>query len=66
MGLLVTFAIGLCANANEARAEELKARADGGEFGLGFMNKYAEVDGVKLCRKRKRAKGRQTLPPIPG
>jgi pimeloyl-ACP methyl ester carboxylesterase len=31
-----------------ARADELKARADNGNLGLGFKSEYAEVNGIKL------------------
>lgn len=41
-------AVILCATCTCAGAEELKARSDDGNLGLGFRSEYAEVNGVKL------------------
>lgn len=63
--LLISFALGLGASTGGTRADELKARADDGNLGLGFKSEYAEVNGVRL-HYVEGGEGRKTLLLIPG
>jgi pimeloyl-ACP methyl ester carboxylesterase len=63
--LLISFALGLGANIGGARADELSARSDAGNLGLGFKSEYAEVNGVRL-HYVEGGEGRKTLLLIPG
>jgi pimeloyl-ACP methyl ester carboxylesterase len=59
-------AVGLCLAASDAAvAQELKARSDDGNLGLGFKSEYAEVNGVKL-HYVEGGEGKQTIVLIPG
>jgi pimeloyl-ACP methyl ester carboxylesterase len=53
------------AASDAAVAQELKARSDDGNLGLGFKSEYAEVNGVKL-HYVEGGEGKQTIVLIPG
>jgi pimeloyl-ACP methyl ester carboxylesterase len=61
----IVLALSLATGATFTGAEELKARADDGNLGLGFKSDYAEVNGVRLHYVEGGA-GQKTLLLIPG
>ena len=46
--LAAAIILGLCGTCVGAAAEDIKARSDDGDLGLGFKSEYADVNGVKL------------------
>jgi len=63
--LLTVVVLGPCATFVGTHADELRARSDDGNLGLGFKSDYAEVNGVKLHYVAG-GEGRKALLLIPG
>src|SRR2546421_3055439 len=55
----------ICAAAAEARAEDMRARSDDGNLGMGFKSEYADLNGTKL-HYVEGGQGQKTVVLLPG